>query len=92
MMVLWEQAAARYDPRFTLSVPLLLVRTSENYLPLGAKDDPAFGWGGFVSGGVSVVGVPGRHTTFLKSAENRGVVADAITRRIVEAAASGGRR
>jgi thioesterase domain-containing protein len=88
MMVLWEQAAVRYDPHVTLPVPLLLVRTSESFLPLGVEDDGALGWAAFVSGGISALVVPGRHTTFLHSAPNRRVVADAISRRIAEVGTS----
>jgi thioesterase domain-containing protein len=85
MMVLWERASEGYDPAVMLPLPMLVIRTTESYLPLGSQEDPALGWSTYVSGHVSIVVVPGSHETFLKPVENRRIVADAITRHVSEA-------
>jgi len=73
------QAAKRYHPNFTYSGKLLLFRAERPERWVGIKGlDALHGWGDYVDGTISVVILPGDHSTILDDANQSVVVASVV--------------
>ena len=73
------KALEQYRPARSLPCAMLLIRTEAPERWPGTKqDDPAYGWGRFVSGPISITTMPGNHTSILDSDENQRRAVQAI--------------
>lgn len=86
MRKLWvyrKRASRRYATHARLPCDLLLVRAAIPYQWVATKmDDPTYGWSRCVSGQISTVTIPGRHTDLFAPASET-MIADAISAHIV---------
>jgi amino acid adenylation domain-containing protein len=82
LWVLQNQAGRRYATGACLPCHLLLLRAALPYEWAATKmDDPYYGWSRYVSGGISVVTIPGQHTD-LFATSNESLIAEAISTHI----------
>lgn len=80
--LLRRRAAFRYAPRCKVQTALLMVRAEEPEFQVGAKIDPSYGWGPYVTGPIEDLCLPGTHRRLLESCSNRRAIADAIARHV----------